>query len=351
MNHDWLMPHRLRSLTRDLPPGSFALVMASGIVAIALTLTGHDTLALIPVTVTGVGYLLLVLLTGYRVIAFRSALAADFRSRSRGVGHFTFVAGTNVVGVLVLLQGWSAAAATLFTIGALAWLVLGYLVPWSIVLNRRGGAVLSDVNGTWFLWTVSSQSVAIAAADLEVSYADARQYLAALAILAWALGVVQYGVVAVVLLLRITIRPLRPAELDPPYWVTMGALAITVVAGARITDMDSAPMVNATRNLIAGLSVIAWCVATWLIPPLLAVGWWRHIRHRIRLRYEPGLWSMVFPRGMYAVAGIYLGRANHLPLVLTIGSAWSWVATTVWAAVLIASTRVAPGGMSPPTED
>lgn len=334
---------RVRSLARDLPPGSFALVMASGIVAIALSLTGHDTVALIPAGVTGAAYLLLVLLTGYRLITVRSALTADFRSRSRSIGHLTFVAGTNVVGVLALFRGWSAAAAALFTIAALAWLILGYLVPWAVLRNRRDDPALPEVNGTWFLWAVSSQSVAIAAADLEITYGGARDYLAALAMLAWALGVAQYAVVAVVLLLRFTNRPILPADLDPPYWVTMGALAITVVAGARITRMNSAPMVDATRTLIGGVSVIAWCVATWLIPALVAIGWWRHVRHRIPLRYERGLWSMVFPLGMYAVAGIYLGQADQLPLVQTIGSAWTWIATTVWATVLAASTRSLTG--------
>ena len=338
------MPHRIRILARDLPPGSFALVMASGIIAIALELTGHHTVSLIPASVTGAGYLLLILMNGYRVIAFSSALVTDLRSRSRSVGHFTFVAGTNVVGVLAQLRGWPAAAIPLFTAGALAWLVLGYVVPWSMLLGRRDGSVLQGVNGTWLLWAVSSQSVAIAAADLEIAYDGVRQYLAALAILAWALGVVQYGVVVVVLLLRFIARPVHTADLDPSYWVTMGALAITAVAGAQITEMDSAPMVNVTRPVIAGLSVIAWCIATWLIPVLVAVGWWRHVRHRIPLRYETSLWSLVFPLGMYAVAGIDLGLADHLPLVQTIGSAWAWVATAVWATVLVASTRILPGG-------
>jgi len=344
MNHHGLMPHRVQIAARDLPPGSFAPVMASGIIAIALDLTGHHTVSLIPAGVTGAGYLLLILMTGYRVIVFPAAFATDFRSRSRSVGHFTFVAGTNVVGVLALLRGWPAAAIPLFTVGLLAWLVLGYVVPWSVLLGRRDGAVLPAVDGTWLLWAVSSHSVAIAAADLEVAYVGVRQYLAALAILAWALGVVQYGVVVVVLLLRFAARPVHPADLDPSYWVSMGALAITAVAGAQITEMDSAPMVNATRAVIAGLSVIAWCVATWLIPVLVAVGWWRHIRHRIPLRYETSLWSLVFPLGMYAVAGIDLGRADHLPLVQTIGAAWAWVATAVWATVLVASTRIVPGG-------
>ncbi|KOT60595.1 MULTISPECIES: SLAC1 family transporter [Streptomyces] len=51
--------------------------------------------------------------------------------------------------------------------------------------------------------------------------------------------------------------------------------------------------------------VAGW--ATSLIPVLLAAGVWRHVRHRVPLRYEPSWWSAVFPIGMYAVAWAALG--------------------------------------------
>ena len=73
-------------------------------------------------------------------------------------------------------------------------------------------------------------------------------------------------------------------------------------------------MVAVTRDLIAGLAVVFWAFATWLIPVLVAAGWWRHVRRRVPLRYEATLWSIIFPLGMYAVAGIYLGRADDLPV-------------------------------------
>src|SRR5690606_2436626 len=82
---------------------------------------------------------------------------------------------------------------------------------------------------------------------------------------------------------------------------------------------------------IAGLSVIFWAFASWLIPVLLAAGVWRHLVHRIPLRYQPTLWSFVFPMGMYAAASIYLGRADHLPVVETIGTLWFWVGLGVWS--------------------
>ncbi|HEX5534016.1 MAG TPA: hypothetical protein VFX33_09780 [Actinomycetales bacterium] len=121
--------------------------------------------------------------------------------------------------------------------------------------------------------------------------------------------------------------------------VAMGACAITVLTGAQIVEMADAPMVAATRGLIAGAAVGFWAFATWLIPALVVAGWWRHRIHRVPLAYEATLWSIVFPLGMYAVAGIYLGEADALPVVKAIGAAELWVALTVFALVGAAMLR------------
>ena len=134
----------------------------------------------------------------------------------------------------------------------------------------------------------------------------------------------------------------------------MGALAITVLAGARIVEMADAPMVTVTRDLIAGLAVVFWAFATWLIPVLVAAGWWRHVRRRVPLRYEATLWSIIFPLGMYAVAGIYLGRADNLPVVEAVGSAELWVAfaacVLVFAAMVLHLIRTVVAPTSPQTD-
>jgi tellurite resistance protein TehA-like permease len=116
----------------------------------------------------------------------------------------------------------------------------------------------------------------------------------------------------------------------------MGATAITVVAGARIVEMAQAPMVDATRGLIAGTSVVFWAFGTWLIPPLVAAGIWRHAVHRIPLRYEAPLWSVVFPLGMYGVGGTRLGRADQLPIVDYIGTGEGWFALAAWVVTFLA---------------
>jgi tellurite resistance protein TehA-like permease len=145
-----------------------------------------------------------------------------------------------------------------------------------------------------------------------------------------------YGATGVLVAARMLVYPLRPADLAPSYWVAMGATAITVVAGARIVEMADAPMVEATRGLAVGASVVFWAFGTWLIPPLVAAGIWRHFVHRVPLRYEAPLWSVIFPLGMYGVASHYLGQADHLPIVEDIGKYESWVALAAWAVTFAA---------------
>jgi tellurite resistance protein TehA-like permease len=327
---------RVTGAVAGLTPGYFALVMATGIISVGLKLEGVDAVSVLLLVVCAGAFVVLLGLTTWRFLAFRDAVVEDFTDPRRGFGFFTFVAGTNVLGVRLGLEGMHAATAALLLIAGLAWLALGYVVPWTAVLGRQERPVLATANGTWFIWVVASQSVAIAAAAIEPVYDTGRRELAILAIVSWSVGCFLYAAAGIMVALRLMLYEFGPDELTPPYWVSMGALAITVLAGARIVEMADAPMVAVTRGLVAGLAVVFWAFATWLIPVLVAAGWWRHVRRHVPLRYEATLWSIVFPLGMYAVAGIYLGRADRLPVVEAIGRTELWVALLAWAVTFVA---------------
>lgn len=338
---------RLQDFVRTLPPGYFALVMASGIVSVGLAQENYRVASWVLLGIAVTAHLCLLVLTGWRLLRHRAALVADLRDPRRAFGFFTFVAGTNVIGVRLAAADLTDAALVLLAVATASGVLLGYVILWLAVLGREERPVVATANGTWFVWVVASQSVAVSAAALEPVYPTWRQALAIVAVMAWSVGVILYAATAVFVSLRLMLHPVRPVDLDPPYWVAMGAVSITVVAGARIVEMDSAPMVDATRGLIAGLSVVFWCFATWLIPVLVAAGVWRHLVRRIRLRYDSTLWSVVFPLGMYAVAGVYLGRADRLPIVERIGQGWLWVGVLAWlltaGAMVVSLVRPRPG--------
>lgn len=326
----------IREAVRTLNPGYFALAMATGILSMAMYHQRAYALSVTLLWLTVVEFAVLLTVTAIRIVAFRNEFATDLTDPGRAFGLFTVVAATDVLGVRLAVDDHYTPAFTLLTIAWLTWLTLGYIVPWVAVLQTPVRPPLQRANGTWFIWVVASQSVAVLAATLEPALGAARRELALLAVFSWSVGVFLYGAVGVFVAARMLYYPLGPEDLTPPYWVAMGATAITVLAGARIVEMANAPMVAATRGLVAGTSVVFWAFGTWLLVPLVGAGIWRHVTHRVPLRYEASLWSVVFPLGMYGVGGDYLGQADHLPLVECIGDVESWIALAVWTITFVA---------------
>jgi len=327
---------RVRDAVRTLNPGYFAMVMGTGIVSIAMLNHHAYAVSVALLWLAGIEYAVLVTLYLWRLIQFPTAVREDLAEPARAFGYFTFVAATDVLGTRLAADQHHVVALVLLAAGWLAWLLFGYVIPWTAVLGYAGRPVVQFANGTWFIWVVASQSIAVLSAALEPAVTVGRRELALLAVFSWSVGVFLYAAAGIFVAARMLLYPLRPADLTPPYWVSMGATAITVVAGARIVQMADAPMVAATRGLIAGASVVFWTFGSWLIPPLIAAGVWRHVVHRIPLRYEAPLWSIVFPLGMYGVGGHYLGQADHLPIVKAIGANESWVALGAWVLTFVA---------------
>lgn len=311
--------------------------MATGIMSVAMHQQRATGLSAALLWLTVLEFAVLLVVSAGRLLAFPHAFRADLFDSGRAFGLFTFVSAANVLGTRLALDGHTGTAFALLVVGSSVWLVFGYVVPWTAVLSTAERPVVQRANGTWFVWVVASESVAVLAAVLQPDRNDFwRQVLALLAVTSWSVGVFLYAAAGIFVSARMMLYPLRPQDLIPQYWVAMGGTAITVVAGARIAEMAHAPMADATRGLIAGTSVVFWSFGTWLIPALIAAGVWRHVVHRIPLRYEAPLWSVIFPLGMYGVGGKYLGTVDHLPIVYYIGSVESWIALAAWAVTFAA---------------
>lgn len=160
----------------------------------------------------------------------------------------------------------------------------------------------------------------------------------------WSIGLMLNLLLAALGLARLLVEPETSAELTPSYWVFMGAAAITLLAGAKLlTVSDTDPPIP--HEVIVGVSIVLWSFWTWLIPMLVALGLWRYLVRGEPLRYEPGLWNMAFPVGMYGVAH-RLGHATGMDWMVRLGDDEAWVVFAVWAVVfagmLVAGWRALP---------
>lgn len=330
---------RMDSGLKTLNPGYFALVMATGIVSVGLYMNGWYAPSALLLIIALVAYVILVVLYVMRFFKHRKQMVDDFFDPAKAFAFFTFIAGTNVLGTRLVVQGMLTIGLVLLALSLVSFLILGYAIPWASFLGRMKHPILPKANGTWFIWTVAAQSVAVLSATLQPHFKDYAREFALFAVGFWAIGLFIYATVGICIMIRMLLYDVEAKDFTTPYWITMGALAITILAGGKITEMLDAPMVDATRSVVTGTSALCWSIATWLIPPILAIGWWRHIMCHIPLRYEPPMWSMVFPLGMYGVSSQTIGQAAHLPIVTNIGHYEIWVAVAVWAVVFFGLLR------------
>jgi tellurite resistance protein TehA-like permease len=326
---------RLSAAVRHLPPGSFAFVMATGIVATAFRLAGWQVLSVVLLTIAVAGLVALSVGLVWRLVAHRDAVVLDVVEPARAFGFFTIVAALNVVGIALYTPTAPTVTVVLAVISVPLWLLLSYGVPGILILRPREHPVASEVNGSWFLWVVGTQSLATAAAAIGE---DVRSpALADAAVALWGIGVLLYLMLATLVTLRLLTTPTDPHTFRPSYWIYMGATAITVLAGSRILVLSAdLPIVAATSAFVSGFTYVLWAFGAWWIPLLVLFGVWRYAVRREPMRYESELWSIVFPLGMYAVASILYGREADLPLLVGVGEVGAWIAGFAWLAVAFA---------------
>jgi tellurite resistance protein TehA-like permease len=344
-------PDSLRELVRRMPSGAFAFVMATGIVSTAFEELGWAALSLVLLVIAIVALFVLVVATLWRLGAHRAELFGDARDPKRAFGFFTIVAAINVIGIRLYSAEAPLATIVLAVLSVPIWLLLSYGLPSNLMLRPKhipdeGGAagtagpVAADIDGSWFLWVVGTQSVAIAAAAIGRGTGD--HALAAISVGLWGIGVMLYIMLATLVTLRLLTVPSSPGSFRPSYWIYMGATAITVLAGSRILLLPhELPIVLATSAVVSGLTYVLWAFGAWWVPLLVIFGVWRHLVNREPVRYEAGLWSIVFPLGMYSVASMLFGRVARLPLLVSVGDVGTWIAGIAWLAVTIAMVRAA----------
>jgi tellurite resistance protein TehA-like permease len=308
--------------------------MATGVISVGLAYDGRRLLSRCLLVLAVAAFVALLALNAWRMLSYRPELVDDLTHPRSGFGFYTFVAAADVLAARIATDQ-TGVALGLLVVAAACWLARGYAVPWTTRLGADERPIAAAANGTWFLWAVGAQSVAVAAAAL----AGARHgpALPSVAVGAWFLGVVLYVLTAVVVAIRLLTADLGPADLAPPYWIAMGAVAITALAGAEITLLPRSALLDATGGVIRTGSLAAWVLATWLVPALLAMTWWRHLTRRVPLTYDESLWSIVFPLGMYAVASTRLGAADGFSFLDDVGRVWIWVALAAWAVTAAAA--------------
>jgi tellurite resistance protein TehA-like permease len=140
---------------------------------------------------------------------------------------------------------------------------------------------------------------------------------------------------------RYTFFPMKPDDLAPPYWINMGAMAISTLAGTFLIDRAPLlPVLSQVRPFLEGTTLLFWATATWWIPMLLTLGVWRHGICRYPLRYDPLFWGAVFPLGMYTACTFRMAEVLKLDFLMIIPKVAIYIALAAWALTFIGMLHI-----------
>jgi hypothetical protein len=306
------VPRLQEWLLVEAQPGAGSFVMATGIVAIGMELSGHDDVAHILLAVCAAGWLVLATALLYRLVARTDGWWLE----TSQIGALTAVAGSTVLAAaLSTVLDWRL-------VPLLLWIVAAPL--WVIVVSRALVRLPPRApQGLVFLLTVATQGVSLVASTLAVDYA--ADWLVYLAFALWVFGIALYLLVE---LHDFDPRLIMSGRGD--HWVFGGAVAISVLAGAKlITAVEARGALDGLTHDLHVAVLVAWVVAM----PILLVLVWSELAFP-RLGYSALRWATSFPVGMYAACTLVASKALGQPWMDTyFADWWVWVGLGVWAIV------------------
>ncbi|MGO3184362.1 MAG: tellurite resistance/C4-dicarboxylate transporter family protein [Aequorivita sp.] len=318
------------------PPGYFSLVMATGIVSIAAHFFEYQIFAKTTLYLNVFAFIILSLILIIRSLFYKSEVVYDFYDSKRNMGFLSLPAACCIVGSqFVLIENNDSIGIFFFVIGLVSWVFLIYAL-FAISIEEAHKPSLKGVNGSWLLIIVSTQSLSVLSGLLAGNFPQETNTILFFSFILFLCGCMFYIIIITLILYRLILLKVKAEQLQANYWISMGADAISVLAGSMlIQNAEKSSFLPELLSFLKGFTSLFWAIGTWWIPLIIVLGFWRHIFKKIPLKYTFHYWSLVFPLGMYAVCTLIFSQVMELSFLNRISSVFVIIAIIVWTIVFL----------------
>ncbi|WP_210640007.1 MULTISPECIES: TDT family transporter [unclassified Pseudomonas] len=343
------LPRPLEAI-RQFTPNWFAVVMGTGVLALAL--------AQWPANVSGLrllgeglwlfNILLFVVFTG--LYAARWVLFFDEARRIFGHSTVSMFFGTIPMGLATIINGflvfglprWGDGvlplAEALWWIDVAMSLACGVLIPF--LMFTRQEHRIDQMTAVWLLPVVAAEVAAASGGLLAPHLVDAHSQLVMLvtSYVLWAFSLPVAFSILTILLLRMALHKLPHENMAASSWLALGPIG-TGALGMLLLGSD-APLIFAANGLTgvgeiaAGLGLVAgitlWGLGFWwmLMALLITV---RYLRTGIP--FNLGWWGFTFPLGVYALTTLKLADLLSLEFFRVFGCVLVAMLVVMWLIV------------------
>ncbi|MBU6391320.1 MAG: tellurite resistance/C4-dicarboxylate transporter family protein [Planctomycetota bacterium] len=331
----------IRNTIRTFHPAYFAMVMSTGIISIAANFLGFRSIAYGLFYINIFAYVIVLSLQLLRVRMFWNNLYNDLSNPKLSLVFFTIVAGTNVLGAqFVNIVNQPEIAKIFWYFGIFLWTIIS-LSTFNLLFIKCDQRIEMVLHGGWLTATVGTQSVAVLGALLAPKFGDYGSFVMFCSFVWWMIGSFLYMVLITLIIYRLVFFKISPDALVPPYWINMGALAITTLAGS-ILCINIPKVAGPYADFLGftkGFTLFFWSFGTWWIPFLVIIGIWKYVFNKTQFKYTPLYWGMVFPLGMYTACTFRLAQAIQIPFIANISKYFIYAAFVAWTFIFINMLR------------
>lgn len=324
---------------KEFYPGYFAMTMATGIISVAFFLHDNIVLSNSFMIMTIMSWFVMTFIYTWRLIKYPKVVFENLTNPRTTFIFFTFVAATNICGVLLHQHGYSTLAIICWFIAFSYWSVLMYF-SFTVLCFAHKDREVNIMHGGWLILIVGTQSLVLLGTKVAGDFGEYSAYMMVEIYMLWSLGIIFYAVLVTLFCYRIFFKTMTTEDCSPLMWVIMGAAAISANAGTRLLLTDPViPMLANLHATVQLISIMLWTWATWWIPLLIIMGVWVHFYKKIPLVYNPMQWSIVFPLGMYTVATNNLALSSEFTPLLILTEGMLWIAFSAWLILVMALVK------------
>ncbi len=289
----------------------FNTVMATVIIAVVSQLYGFERISPYFFITGLVALLSVIVFMIVRIVLFNKDAINDLLNPEKSLYFFAIISAVNFAGMCFSMIFHMNLTASIFLYVAITLWVVISLSTFSILFlhgKSRDRKIEEVLNGGWFFATAGTQSTALLGIIVAGEATQNILFIHIFSFALWSIGACLYIIFIALITFRLFFYQFKIDTLLSPYWMNMGAAALTAITGIELYQHISivgGPFME-FLPFLKGISLFFWSAGLWWLPFLIILAIRKQVFSKEGLVFTVGYWEVVFALGLYAHSTIKL---------------------------------------------
>lgn len=313
----------------------FTVVAATAMITFIFQLYGYEVIVPYFFITSLAIFLSVTVFKVMRMALFYRDVLNELLNPEKTLYFFTIVGAVNLVGICFSRVFHFYTTAHIFWYVAIGlWLGIS-LASFSILFlhQKSTDRKIEDVlHGGWFFATVGTQSTALLGVIVAERAISHVIFIQVFSFALWSVGASLYLIFMALIFLRFMFFRFDSTTVLSPYWMNIGAAAVTAITGIVLHQYIQAaggPFAD-FLPFLKGISLLFWSFGLWWIPFLIILAMRKLACSGEGLVFTVGYWDIVFALSLYAGSTMHMSGLFEGCYLVVISIGFSITCFTLW---------------------